>query len=94
MKAMNNKREHFETLAEQKREKIIKKLEELNDNKDKTFDQIEKYFEELIQKARQRCRELKQQYEMIEMKERLRLEQINEKINNDIEALKTFSQQF
>ena len=48
MKAMNNKREYFESLADQKKDRIIRKIEDLDKHKEKTFDQIDKYFEELI----------------------------------------------
>lgn len=48
MKLMNDKREHFETIIETKLDKVLKKLDVLENNQKATFEQIDKVFEEVI----------------------------------------------
>eukprot|EP00347_Sterkiella_histriomuscorum_P006037 403354304 len=94
MKLMNEKREQFESLIESKMEKVLRKIENIDKHKLSTYDQIDKYFEELIKKAKQRCQALKSEFDKIELKEKQRLDQIKEKIDRDLEQVKTFSTGF
>lgn len=71
MKMMNDKREQFETILEQKMTKLVKKLEIMESHKHCSFQQIDGFFEELVLRARSRCAQLKAEFEQVEAKEKL-----------------------
>ncbi len=55
MKLMNDKREQFETVIEQKVVKLHKKMEAMEAHRSSTYQQIDKFFEDVIEKAKARC---------------------------------------
>ena len=59
-----------------------------------TFQQIDKFFEEFIQKAKARCTQLKAEFESVEANEKLRLEKARAKIEEDLHQIRGFSQGF
>ncbi|CDW76204.1 kelch motif family protein [Stylonychia lemnae] len=69
-------------------------MENLDSHQRQIYDQIDKFFEELIKKAKARQLELKKQFDEIEKKERLRLEKVKEKYNQDLNLIRQFSNGF
>ena len=59
MKLMNEKREQFEVVISRKREKILKKIEDLDVHRKETFDQIEDFFQQVVEKVKARTEQLK-----------------------------------
>lgn len=91
MKLMNDKREYFEQIINKKRDKLLKKIDDLDSHKHHTFDQIDTLFADVIERIKARQEALKKEYETIEQKERTRLESLREKVMNDSSSIKTFS---
>ena len=85
MKLMNEKRELFLAILGRKKDKSLGKIESINQHKEKTFDEIDSFFNEIIKKAEARRQKLKAEYLEIEAKERLRLEKARDKLINDLQ---------
>ena len=55
MKLMNDKRDHFESIIESRLQKVLKKLDSMEGSKKKSWEDIDKVFDEVIEKAKARC---------------------------------------
>lgn len=75
-------------------EKAIEMQYDLNSNKIETYDQIDKFFDEMVQKVQQRREALKGQYSSIETREKRRLKNKQMKLQKEISLVDEFKNDF
>ena len=63
---------------------------DLDEQREATVEAIDKYFGELITKTRERAEALKEEYLAIQEEERLRLQSLEEKLNDDAERIQEY----
>ena len=63
---------------------------DLDEQREATVEAIDKYFGDLIAKARERAEALKAEYSAIQEEERLRLQSLEEKLNDDAERIQEY----
>jgi gas vesicle protein len=56
MKLMNDKRESWDKILSRKRDKVVQKIADMDMHKEKVFDDMEKFFNQIIEKAKARCK--------------------------------------
>lgn len=67
--------------------RVATKMIDLDEQREATVAAIDKFFEDLISKARERAEALKEEYMALEEEERLRLLSLEEKLNDDAERI-------
>ena len=63
---------------------------DLDEQREATVEAIDKYFGDLIAKARERAEALKAEYLAIQEEERVRLQSLEEKLNDDAERIQEY----
>jgi hypothetical protein len=70
--------------------RVASKILDLDEQRETTVEAIDKYFEDLIAKARERAEALKGEYLAIQEEERVRLQSLEEKLNDDAERIQEY----
>ena len=93
-KKLSSKIDQVIEKLQQRMEMSIQNQFDLNNNKIEIFDQIEKFFNQMLQKVEQRREKLKAQYTQIEIREKRRMKNKQMKLQKELDFLDEFKQDF